>query len=195
MISHTMGIIKKSGLPCFIIDSLHQHGNNFGERFTDAIEQVFHAGFEHVVVIGNDCPALTATDLQTAALQLETVDYVIGPSTDGGFYLFGVNQRAFDKQAILSAPWKTDRLFEYFTGYLAAASLSSFVSDVKGDVDSTQDLNSIYNARSIAGIRLINLIRSIISSIQREESLIHPFVLRPATNLSAGLRAPPQPVF
>ena len=43
-----------------------------------------------VVVIGADCPQLSVTEIQTAFDELDNNDVVIGPSTDGGYYLLGM---------------------------------------------------------------------------------------------------------
>ena len=42
--------------------------------------------------IGSDCLDLTTDELEQAFTALETVDVVVGPATDGGYYLLGMNQ-------------------------------------------------------------------------------------------------------
>lgn len=190
LISHTVGIIKKSGLPCFIIDSAHQHGNNFGERFTDAIEQVFVSGFENVIVIGNDCPQLSSTDLQNAAHALESVNCVLGPATDGGFYLFGIQRHAFNKQFLLSAPWESGSLLNFIITYLNENNISNYLTELKGDIDSAKDLSEILRIKQISLSGLIIFIQSVLSSFYKTTTLrlfnnFRPFLF------SSGLRAPP----
>ncbi len=190
LISHTLHIIKKSGLPCFIIDSAHQHGNNFGERFTDAIEQVFAAGFENALVVGNDCPHLHPADLQTAAKKLETVNYVIGPSSDGGFYLFGVQKQFFNKEFLLEAPWESEGLFDFIIESLHTNNISAYLTEKKDDIDSANDLYKILSIQSNSFTQLIIYIRSVLSSFfkaYRPRFLNQSWLFL----ISSSLRAPP----
>jgi rSAM/selenodomain-associated transferase 1 len=65
---------------------------SLGERMAHAFAEAFAAGAGHVVVIGTDCPGLTADLLQQAFAQLATYDLVVGPAADGGYYLLGMNE-------------------------------------------------------------------------------------------------------
>mgnify|MGYP001551569615 FL=1 len=67
-----------------------QHGTDLGERMSIAITCALqHA--EHVVLVGADCPGLLTTDIETALQQLKAgADVVLGPATDGGYYLVAV---------------------------------------------------------------------------------------------------------
>lgn len=69
-----------------------QRGTDLGERMQLAIEEAFVEGARQVVVIGTDCPDLSPEILEAAWRQLDEQDVVLGPSTDGGYYLVGVNQ-------------------------------------------------------------------------------------------------------
>jgi uncharacterized protein len=80
--------------------TLHQQcDGNLGLRMHKAIEEGL-ARARHVVLIGSDCPSLTATDVQAAAAVLrEGYDAVFGPTEDGGYVLVGLNSAtptAFD---------------------------------------------------------------------------------------------------
>lgn len=190
LISHTVRTIKQSGLPCFIIDSAHQHGNNFGERFTDAIGQVFAGGFDHVIVIGNDCPQLTSEDLQLASDKLQTTDCVIGPASDGGFYLFGICKHAFDKEFLVHAPWESDGLLNFILNYLTEQSVSIFLTETKFDIDTAGDLTGMIRQKMYFFHRLILFIQSVLASFSRR-SILHLFLKRNSFLLFTGLRAPP----
>ncbi len=49
-----------------------------------------------IVVIGADCPQLDAQMIQTAFEKLDDAPVVIGPSTDGGYYLLGMRNQCFE---------------------------------------------------------------------------------------------------
>lgn len=58
-----------------------------GDRMNAAVAEAFADGTKRVVVIGTDCPMLDETHLTNAFQQLKDRDVVIGPATDGGYYL------------------------------------------------------------------------------------------------------------
>lgn len=68
-----------------------QSGEDLGERMFRA----FSAGFtthSPVLIIGTDLWSLEALDIQQALNVLAQKEIVIGPSTDGGYYLLGLNK-------------------------------------------------------------------------------------------------------
>ncbi|VAX31068.1 Glycosyltransferase [hydrothermal vent metagenome] len=67
-----------------------QEGEDLGEKMFNAFKSRFDEGYEHVVIIGSDSPSLPVAYIETA-LNSEK-DLVIGPSTDGGYYLIGMYQ-------------------------------------------------------------------------------------------------------
>src|SRR5712692_10569161 len=70
--------------------SLHaQRGDDLGARMHGAFEHAAGSG-DALVVIGADCPALTARDLCDAALALRACDAVFAPAEDGGYVLVGL---------------------------------------------------------------------------------------------------------
>ena len=76
------------GFTCFA-----QRGQSLGERMSHAFEHLFTGGFENVILIGSDLPALPVKFFQQAYAWLEkSADVVLGPSADGGYYLIGMNR-------------------------------------------------------------------------------------------------------
>ncbi len=69
-----------------------QKGKNLGERITNAIIRSMKREECPVIVIGTDSPALPAAYISEALKALDSVDVVVGPCLDGGFYLVGVRQ-------------------------------------------------------------------------------------------------------
>lgn len=66
---------------------LQQRGDSFKERFAAAFEDAMTAGYESVVLLGSDCVETSPESLVRAFALLEVYQLVLGPSTDGGFYL------------------------------------------------------------------------------------------------------------
>ena len=69
-----------------------QREGDLGERMLAAFEEGFAQGYQQICIIGSDCYELTTEILRQAFETLSTHDLVIGPSTDGGYYLLGMRQ-------------------------------------------------------------------------------------------------------
>ncbi|MBT6154275.1 MAG: glycosyltransferase [Planctomycetaceae bacterium] len=64
-----------------------------GERLDRFFGDAFDAGAERVVAIGSDSPTLPSFLITEAFESLVENDCVIGPATDGGYYLIGQSER------------------------------------------------------------------------------------------------------
>ncbi|MHB1199356.1 MAG: TIGR04282 family arsenosugar biosynthesis glycosyltransferase [Polaromonas sp.] len=67
-----------------------QGEGDLGQRMARAVHRVTTQQRQPVLLIGTDCPALTAERLTEAARQLQTHDAVLVPATDGGYVLIGL---------------------------------------------------------------------------------------------------------
>jgi len=86
-----------------------------------------------VVVIGADCPQLSVAEIQTAFDELDNHDVVIGPSTDGGYYLLGMQgglAEVFD-----DIDWSTSKVLPQTTQRLDQQNKSYALLPAKTDVD------------------------------------------------------------
>lgn len=69
-----------------------QSNGNLGERMRKAFREQFERGADRVIIIGSDCLTITADHIEQAFTELGKADVVIGPATDGGYYLLGMKQ-------------------------------------------------------------------------------------------------------
>lgn len=69
-------------------DCLVQPGGGLGERLSAVYDRLL-TEHDRVILIGADCPQLTADTILSAISLVNTHQFVIGPTEDGGFYLFG----------------------------------------------------------------------------------------------------------
>jgi uncharacterized protein len=69
-----------------------QTEGDLGERMRDAFVRELAEGAERVVIIGSDCLELRPLHLQAAFEALDAHEIVLGPATDGGYYLLGMKQ-------------------------------------------------------------------------------------------------------
>ncbi|MGH7601447.1 MAG: TIGR04282 family arsenosugar biosynthesis glycosyltransferase [bacterium] len=82
---------------------------DLGARIQHAIRRVQQAGYSHVLTIGTDSPSLPTKYLDQAAAALETHDLVLGPATDGGYYLIGLKS-APPPELFTGIDWSTERV-------------------------------------------------------------------------------------
>jgi len=69
-----------------------QQGATLGDRMRHAFAETLDAGYQRAVVIGTDHPTLPSAFIKRAFSELHASPaVVIGPSTDGGYYLLGMN--------------------------------------------------------------------------------------------------------
>jgi uncharacterized protein len=73
-------------------EKMIQAGEGLGERMCNAFEKSLEMGFEKIVLVGSDCPDIRSKHFITAFEKLESADVVIGPASDGGYYLIGLKK-------------------------------------------------------------------------------------------------------
>src|SRR5881398_3869270 len=92
-------------------DLIPQHGDGFGERLTNAVDDLLHVGFESCCLINSDSPTATADAFREATAQMQGADdrIVLGPSDDGGYYLIGMKK--LYRRLFQEIDWSTERVF------------------------------------------------------------------------------------
>lgn len=115
---------------------LVQQGNDLGEKMEYAFTKGFQQGFEHVIIIGSDLLDFTTEDINEAFKALETYDYVLGPSEDGGYYLLGMNQHT--PELFKNKHWGTDTVLRDTLIDLNGTHLA--LLDERNDIDTFEDL-------------------------------------------------------
>ncbi|WP_207491410.1 TIGR04282 family arsenosugar biosynthesis glycosyltransferase [Aridibaculum aurantiacum] len=115
-----------------------QEGNDLGERMHNALEKVFSLGHKEVCIIGSDCYQLQPDHIDEAFAELESHDVVVGPTTDGGYYLLGMKQanlRLFQQK-----DWGTSTVFDDTVADLTQLQLKYKELEQLDDVDTMDDL-------------------------------------------------------
>ena len=80
-----------------------QSSGNLGVRMSGAFMELFKAGYDKLIIIGSDCLELNEFGIRNAFEVLNDKDVVIGPSTDGGYYLLGM--KAFLPTLFINKDW------------------------------------------------------------------------------------------
>jgi hypothetical protein len=72
-----------------------QEGDTLGDRMASAFEDAFKRRVDQAALIGTDIPGITPATLESAFHSLGPADVVLGPASDGGYYLIGMHRGAF----------------------------------------------------------------------------------------------------
>jgi len=122
------------------IELRRQSGPTLGARMGFAF-QCELPRHDAVVLIGTDCPALTAAHLQAAAADLKHHDAVIFPAEDGGYVLLGLAQPC--PEVFTHVNWGSDQVFAQTMAQFAAAGMHVAVRDTLWDVDVPADFQRL----------------------------------------------------
>ncbi len=112
--------------------------DSLGTRMAQAFGAAFGAGAGRVVIIGTDCPGLSAALLRQAFDQLLSHELVVGPADDGGYYLLGMNQ--LRPELFANKDWSTATVLPDTLADAARLGLRVARLPTLHDVDSAQDL-------------------------------------------------------
>ncbi len=115
-----------------------QMGNDLGERMLNAFKELFDQGFTRIIIIGSDCLQLKTDTLEKAVALLESNSAVIGPASDGGYYLLGLTK--FYPDLFIDKPWSTNKVFAKTIDDLINQGISYTLLEELNDIDDATDL-------------------------------------------------------
>ncbi len=119
---------------------LLQRGEDLGERLFHASEDLLSAGFHSVCLVNADSPTLPTSLLRDAVLALQAPGdrVVLGPATDGGYYLIGL-KRAHGR-LFQGISWSTPEVFAQTLERARELQLEAHLLPEWYDVDDQQSL-------------------------------------------------------
>lgn len=180
---------QQTGLPVLFSTNLISHSGSFGWQLSEAIQAVFEQGFDQLLVVGNDCPSLTAADLTNAATELQAGRVVVGPDNSGGVYLLGLSREQFNTDGLRELPWQTNRLHRAICAQFAAHTVLPLraLSDLNRRVDIRRYQTDSESIKSFV-CQLLRLIDGWVDFFSRV--ILHQ-AKQPNVYRTGPLRAPP----
>ena len=118
------------------IKIFNQVGADLGQKMRHAFQQRFKEGYKKVVIIGADSPTLPVEYIERA-LRTDR-DVVMGPCTDGGYYLVGMSQRF--TEIFEGVSWGTGQVLSETLLKIQEARAGLELLPVWYDVDRPEDL-------------------------------------------------------
>ncbi len=122
------------------IDYVPQAGGDLGHRMFVAIEAAFDRGARRVILVGTDIPEISRAVLEQAFRRLHSSDLVLGPSTDGGYWLVGMNRPA---NLFTQIPWSTPAVLDRTLALAKRENMPVRLLEPLVDLDEPADLERI----------------------------------------------------
>ena len=119
----------------------HQPELDLGGRMASYFEKWTESAEHRTILIGSDSPSLPTEYLEQAWQRLETNDCVLGPATDGGYYLVGLRGTVAEFAApFKNVEWSTAGVLAQTVELLKQQGLSLGLLPPWYDVDSAEDV-------------------------------------------------------
>ncbi len=154
LVEHTLATVQAAAAVMGLVLEIHHTGNqaemaawlgthmnyrpqvagDLGGRMATALELA--AG--PTVLVGTDCPDLSVGILAAAFAVLKEQDVVLGPATDGGYYLVGAREQAPDIFARVT--WGSDQVLAQTRNKLTTAKMTWAEVATLSDIDRPEDL-------------------------------------------------------
>jgi len=118
-----------------------QTGETLGDRMSMAFsERFFFHRTDKIIAIGVDDPALDRQLLDHAFGLLESCEWVLGPATDGGYYLIGCRAGAFDPAVFAGVEWGSSSVLRETLSRIGASQQTVALLPQRYDIDVEDDL-------------------------------------------------------
>ena len=150
-----------------------QIGAGLGERLTSATEWAVEHGWTKILLVGSDSPTLPISYISEALTLLDSRNIVIGPSTDGGYYLIG-----FSVETLATAvppvfediAWSTAEVFQQTVTRIRETEVTLGLLPPWYDIDTAEDLAFLH-----AHISAMRLAGNTVQAVRTESLLTEPF--------------------
>ncbi len=124
-----------SGLP-----NLDQGTGSLGERLFHIFETL-RPQYKNIIFIGADSPQINHSTIERSTELLKSYDFVLGPATDGGYYLFAGKENV-SKDIWSSVPYSSCDTYFVFKNKLEAIGTVAILESMT-DIDDQSSLSHV----------------------------------------------------
>lgn len=155
LLNHTVEITKNLNVDKYVFysEAIHrndiwnsdffrkklQSGSDLGKRMKNAFSEIFTMGYDKVVIVGSDIFDLDKNDIDAAFEALQSNQYVIGPASDGGYYLFGMKE--LNPEVFQNKNWGTNTVLKDTLENLKDKNY--VLLEERNDVDYYEDIKNV----------------------------------------------------
>lgn len=125
-----------------------QKGNDLGERLYHGFRISSKLGYPAAIALASDVPDLPVSIIGEAVDKLKFHDSVLGPSSDGGYYLIGLKTQALSWNIFHRINWSTETVLRETLEAIDKAGLSLYSLESWDDVDQVQDISRLSHSRN-----------------------------------------------
>ena len=151
-----------------------QIGTDLGERLVSATQWATEQGYTKILLVGSDSPTLPISYLSKAFTLLDSRDLVVGPSTDGGYYLIGFSAT----NITITVPfifeeiaWSTADVFQQTMASIQLLKATIGLLPPWYDIDTAEDLAFLH-----AHISAMRLAGETVQAVRTESLLTEIFL-------------------
>ena len=120
-----------------------QTGDTLGDRLAMAFsERFFFHRTMKIIAIGVDDPALSRETIDHAFSLLDSVEWIVGPADDGGYYLIGCRAAAFDTEVFQGIEWGTSSVLASTLAKVRERNATVALLPRRLDIDEEKDLHA-----------------------------------------------------
>ena len=117
-----------------------QEGDDLGARMAAAFRDGFRTA-SRVCIIGTDTPSVDRSTVSRALAALDGADAVLGPSSDGGYYLLALDRHR--PELFHSVAWSTPQVLSTTLQRAEESGLRVRLLDERTDLDTAEDLEAL----------------------------------------------------
>lgn len=156
---------------------LVQGGGTWTERQQMLFRGAAARGEERVILVASDSPQLRAAVVAEAFDHLDTHDVVLGPTSDGGYYLIGM--RGWH-DILGSIPMSTNTVFDDILARATAMNVSLGLVETLFDIDEAADLDQL--RRLVNERQDLVATRAVLAAIKDVDQASRPTVIAPESS-------------
>ncbi len=123
-----------------------QPEGDLGKKMMSTFESAHQTGYRRCIIIGSDLPNIHTQRIADAFAALHQCDLVLGPTTDGGYYLIGMSRPL--PGLFNDVIWSTETVFDQTMRNAAAQHITTHLLPIETDIDSIDEIKTIWQHRS-----------------------------------------------
>lgn len=122
-----------------------QKGLDLGARMSNIFKEKRRQGYGGIVLIGSDSPDLPRSIVSEAFDRLvsESVDVILGPAVDGGYYLVGMKQH--HPELFEEIPWGTGDVLKTTLEAARKSGIRVACLQTWNDIDTLEDIRRFFH--------------------------------------------------
>ena len=134
-----------------------QIGDDLGGRLASATQWAAEQEYTKILLVGSDSPTLPISYISKAFALLDSRDIVVGPSTDGGYYLIGFSATHITMAVPFifeEIAWSTADVFQQTVASIRSLKVTFGLLPLWYDIDTAEDLAFLHahiSAMRLAG--------------------------------------------